>query len=576
VLAVACSTSGRNPNSNTCPQGCSRCENGQCKDCVAGEPVCQGQMVIACNADGTLGATVKTCDTASNEQCNAGACQSPCDVAAGTHSYIGCDYWAVTLLNSQIDPNFDYAVVIANPLQVGDVTVTNPAAHVSITIGGTDAVPPFDVMPGEVVTKLLPWVTDLSQNPAPLQGEQSAQVSGGAYHIVSSLPVTVYQFNSLEFEKNLMHCQQPQDPPGMCHSYTNDASILLPTAALEKDYLVVARQTYALLQPANFQNPNPSASATPGFFAVVATQDGTNVAVTFSANTVAGESLAAHAPGDSDTYTLDAGDVLEIVSRKDLPANWNIINPPQKPCVQMTQDVQGTYCDLGKDYDLTGTKVTADKPVEVFGGHSCSFVPYNKWACDHLEEVMFPVGTWGKEVLAVQSPPEANGEPNAGGAVHGRRELPPADDHLLHDELRLREQSMHVRDLQPGGRSVARAGRSHRAIPQELRLPEPRHLRQEPGDHHRAARHHPDARRETADDQPEPDHRPERLRLPLGRPARGRAPHHVGHALRHRRLGRGAVHLVSVSGRIEPARDQSRLRGCETTSQHKRGARRGG
>jgi hypothetical protein len=51
------------------------------------------------------------------------------------------------------------------------------------------------------------------------------------------------------------------------------------------------------------------------------------------------------------------------------------------------------------DVDLTGTRVESDVPIGVFTGHPCTFVPQDKWACDHLEEALLPVETLGKRYL---------------------------------------------------------------------------------------------------------------------------------------------------------------------------------
>src|SRR5207244_2843922 len=75
--------------------------------------------------------------------------------------------------------------------------------------------------------------------------------------------------------------------------------------------------------------------------------------------------------------------------------------------------------DFGKQYDLTGTHIDADKPIAVFGGHSCAFVPYNKWACDHLEEQLIPLATWGATSLAVQTPMATQSDPNIFRVISG-------------------------------------------------------------------------------------------------------------------------------------------------------------
>ena len=49
--------------------------------------------------------------------------------------------------------------------------------------------------------------------------------------------------------------------------------------------------------------------------------------------------------------------------------------------------------------DLTGTRVTANKPVTVYSGHECGFLPKDTASCDHLVEQIPPVRLWGKEYV---------------------------------------------------------------------------------------------------------------------------------------------------------------------------------
>ena len=44
--------------------------------------------------------------------------------------------------------------------------------------------------------------------------------------------------------------------------------------------------------------------------------------------------------------------------------------------------------------DLTGTKVTSNKPISLFSGHECAFVPYLTESCDPLIEQMPPTKLW--------------------------------------------------------------------------------------------------------------------------------------------------------------------------------------
>ena len=53
------------------------------------------------------------------------------------------------------------------------------------------------------------------------------------------------------------------------------------------------------------------------------------------------------------------------------------------------------------DADLTGTTITADKPIAVFGGHMCAYVPMSIMYADHLVEQLPPVNTWGRHFVTM-------------------------------------------------------------------------------------------------------------------------------------------------------------------------------
>lgn len=418
-----CGDSNRGNNVAMCPANCKKCNvDSTCGDCdpnVRG--MCNGDTVIVCNSDGTFGEP-KFCDVANNERCTNGACLSPCDVAASTHSYIGCDYWPTPLLNAQLDDMFDFAVVIANPETIGEGMTTGMSASVKVVAGNMpckpdgnpdDAVQVTTVRSGETKVLILPWIYEVAQvaKDGVNQAGGSAQVEAGAYHLCSSLPVSVYQFNPLQFEKTIQKgtCPTPNDFFPTCHSYTNDASTLLPTATLGKEYMAISRGGNAL-QITPFGQPARAPTVTPGFFTIVATEDGTKVNITYSAYS------ESYNKGDMEEIFLNKGEVYEVTSAR---PKWDPKNPSKAPCVRGDMDFSGVYCDLGPDYDLTGTHIVADKPVALYGGHSCSFVPYNRWACDHLEDQIFPLATWGQHYLGAQTPPGTNGEPNLFRVISG-------------------------------------------------------------------------------------------------------------------------------------------------------------
>ena len=166
----------------------------------------------------------------------------------------------------------------------------------------------------------------------------------GAYRIRSDHPVTVYQYNLLYADAS------------------NDASLMLPVNAWTGEYVV-----------ASF--PHAAANNFPGFYAVVAREDNTLVTLTPSTTggkVQAGAGVAADGTGQ---VMLNADDVLQVAT--------------------------------AAGGDLTGTRISADRAVQVIAGHKCSKVPQDVDQCDHLEEAMFPVEALAKEYIVVppvQSP----------------------------------------------------------------------------------------------------------------------------------------------------------------------------
>ena len=51
--------------------------------------------------------------------------------------------------------------------------------------------------------------------------------------------------------------------------------------------------------------------------------------------------------------------------------------------------------------DMSGTVIVTDRPVSVFSGLQCAYVPSSILACDHLVEQFPPVSTWGTRFVTV-------------------------------------------------------------------------------------------------------------------------------------------------------------------------------
>jgi IgGFc binding protein len=299
---------------------------------------------------------------------------STCAGAASSKSYVGCDYWP-TVTGNAVWSIFDYAVVVANASgQTANITITGPS---STNQKGS-------VPPGQLQKFFLPWVTELKggdfdpdTNVAGLGFTASVISHGGAYHLVSDVPVTVYQFNAIEYKpaggpsgKNWGAC--PNDTLGgvQCFSYSNDASLLLPSTAWTPNYRVMGQSGWtesgmAILGP---------------YFAVTAATNGTMVTIKTSATSqvLAGAGIPAQNGVGTFTIALNQGDVAEVVGQ------------------------------LGDQDDLAGSLITASAPIQVITGLQCRFQPEGTEACDHIEESVFPAETLGQHYM-VTVPTSPNG-----------------------------------------------------------------------------------------------------------------------------------------------------------------------
>ncbi|MEE2778879.1 MAG: hypothetical protein VYE15_00040, partial [Myxococcota bacterium] len=191
--------------------------------------------------------------------------------------------------------------------------------------------------------------------------------TNNAFRIRATRPIVAYQFNPLE---NI----------GV---FSNDASMLIPSNSLGTSYRVLGWPS--------------SLGGFDAYVTVVATTDNTEVTLEVTAPTSQGVgSIPELAAGESWTTALNAGQVLSVET-----SSWG--------------------------GDLSGSLVTANKPIAVFSGHQCANVPDTTacvagacqfapgWSCgspldcpilcccDHLEEQLFPIAAWGKTYVGARS-----------------------------------------------------------------------------------------------------------------------------------------------------------------------------
>jgi hypothetical protein len=357
------------------------CVEGQgCVNCVEGSYYCDPEdtrQVQRCQ-DETL---VPDHACLEDEGCRLGACQNLCDPTMLARSNEGCEFWAVDLDNwygaDAMNPDasgeqFSVVVTNLNDFAITVVTEINeaePGDPQVLAIVDQRVVAPLELVQIDLPQREVDGSV-LNQN----DGTGTALTSH-AFRVTSSGPIIAYQFNPI---------YQMQ---------TNDASILIPTHALDVRYWVMGYLGIGMAV-----NPINPTSTNYAFMTVVGTQADTQVSITLSADVGPGGPIAAWTPaGSTIEVTLGAFDVLNLEAH--CPAGMSSLD-----------------CMNSGVTDFTGSLVTSSAPVAVFGGVECITVaaPVGEsgCCCDHLEDQIFPTSALGKNFVAAHSPWRGGTEPD--------------------------------------------------------------------------------------------------------------------------------------------------------------------
>ena len=393
-----CAESGMAYVEQACPEG-HRCNAGECipSACVPGEYTCIDDRTIgACRRDETGFVPVRACDI--DSPCVNGRCLSACNPEGKIASNIGCEYWSVDLDNypdpfSNDPSSVPHAVVISN-------TSDDPAI---VTVQGPPGVQLVD--PQFVVD-----AGDLHVFTFPRLDVDGTGIFDRAFKISSTQPVIAYQFNPLNNE-------------GVA---SNDASLLLPEEGLGREYIGLSWPT-GTMPCIDMMNPANCLPDQHGYLTIVATSRGnTTVRVTPTATVAAGGMIPELPRNEEQEFILAEGQVLS------LQALANDLGDAFPPCM-VNEDCETPVCvagvcildiDPGPSTDLTGSIISANQPIAVFGGHEEAVVGEGGECCaEHLEQQLLPVNNWGTHYLAARSEPRG-GSPGTGGSSGRPMERP--------------------------------------------------------------------------------------------------------------------------------------------------------
>ena len=142
--------------------------------------------------------------------------------------------------------------------------------------------------------------------------------------------------------------------------YETDGYLGLPTSVLGTDYVVPSWPQY------NAQSE----------FGIVAAYDGTTVTITPSVG------ASGRTTGQPYTVILNQGRTYELLTNQQ---------------------------DFLPD-DLTGTIITSDKPIAVFGANVCANIPTTASYCNHIVEEIPPTNLWGESFVTFPLVNRPNGD----------------------------------------------------------------------------------------------------------------------------------------------------------------------
>lgn len=336
---------------------------------------CSRDLRSVLDACGTDEHVLEECP--SEQACKDGACVPACEATGGADS-VGCEFRAVAPEGEVTDACF--AAFVSNTWSTpahlelelaGRALDVKKATRLVGPASGTAPITylPFEgeLQPGQTAIVFLAQSSPVPGQPLELfircpEGITPAVTTplgvGGtgrrqSFGIKSSVPLTAYSIY----------------PYGGGRSAVASASLLLPVRTWGKDHVVVSPWERLIGPPAA-----PTLRSSPGL-QIVATEDATTVTVQPSAEVFPRGDVPGITPGSSATYTLSAGEVLQVVQQQ----------------------------------ELDGTLISSDKPVGYWATHECMFVPTNIGACDMSSTQLAPTTAWGTRYAAAPPPSRSTG-----------------------------------------------------------------------------------------------------------------------------------------------------------------------
>ena len=214
---------------------------------------------------------------------------------------------------------------------------------------------PFTVTPGQITTVALsPTFQMISSDDVDANGNA---LEAKGIHVTGQNPIAVYGLNF--------------------YPAASDGYLGLPTPTLGTSYVIASYKNTIGSNGGNTLGTE---------FGVTATQDNTTVTIVPTASSGAREAAFPY------TIQLNQGQTYQLRNN------------------QNHTELSTSAFSKGPAVDFTGTLVTSDKPVAVFGGHDCADVPDGSLYCNSLIEQLPPTNLWGQNFVTMPLASEYNGD----------------------------------------------------------------------------------------------------------------------------------------------------------------------
>jgi hypothetical protein len=317
------------------------------------------QVMKSC---GDGGEDIETCGP--TEGCGEGHCVDACQAAELSKGSVGCSFWTLPPDDGQLGAGACFVGMIANtwdsPVNLS-AELGSEALDISksiYTATRTDSGPTYTQLtgalpPGEVALVFLSQAPALNDPDATLcpdgivpafLGDPITHGTGKtrAFHLKADAPVSAYSIF----------------PYGGAESYYPTATLLLPVSSWDKGYIAVSTGKFGDTKMAQMEKRT---------LQIVANEDDTKVSLTPVAGIDEGRDVHAGGVGETQSWTLTRGQVLQIT----------------------------------QPGAMTGSPISSDKPIGLFGGAPCEFLPAQTPWCDITQQQIPPFSQWGNEYALV-------------------------------------------------------------------------------------------------------------------------------------------------------------------------------